>query len=317
MSSLVYQPFAMSFVCFSVLVTVFCLYLTKRSCEDMECGAAHIHAGNGWAIKLKGGLIYGGWHLEQMTNKGGGMVSFEKLHDSNSRAIFMWSPFFHWSCSHCGTWSLPPFFTSQSRLNLALRAFSSLVGWTWPGPPDGWQHSCTNTNINHVLGWKLKVITNNDGSRSISVWFKHVHIYQTIPKYVPKTFEMSLGSFLTFVAWSKSSSTEGPSASASDISSPVLAALLSSWLALPSNGLFLEQPCPPSLASAPPRSCMARPDSISPSWNILTMRAVTLADARAQEWHGKEGAREPQSMRNILIDDIYLLMTFNHVSKAH
>ena len=34
MSSLVYQPFAMSFVCFSVLVTVFCLYLTKRSCED-------------------------------------------------------------------------------------------------------------------------------------------------------------------------------------------------------------------------------------------------------------------------------------------
>lgn len=135
-----------------------------------------------------------------------------------------------------------------------------------------------------------------------------LYIYRHTLKCTPKMFEMSSDSFLTFLAWSRSSSTEGPSASES-LPSSVLAALLASWPVSPSNGLFLER-SPPSLESAPPRSCMARPELISPSWNILTMRAVTLADARAQDWHGKEGP--PINEKHA--DNMQLLLTVQHAS---
>ena len=58
--------------------------------RTLECGAADIHTGDGWALESERWTdLYGDRRLELMTNTGGGMVSFEKLHDSNSRAIFM------------------------------------------------------------------------------------------------------------------------------------------------------------------------------------------------------------------------------------
>ena len=43
-----------------------------------------------------------------------------------------WSPAFHSSCNHCGTWSRPPFLGSHKRLSFAFKALSSLV--TNPNP---------------------------------------------------------------------------------------------------------------------------------------------------------------------------------------
>ena len=56
------------------------------------------------------------------------VVSLLKLHDSYSRAICKWSPFFHSSCSHWGTWSRPFFLGSQSLRNFA---FTALAAWDW------------------------------------------------------------------------------------------------------------------------------------------------------------------------------------------
>ena len=120
MSSLLYQPTAILFFCVSISVVVFSHLLINNSCprKQLNIKEKYLHdLCNGIYV-----LIIGEWRRF-------GFVSLSHPAFSYSRAIDRWSPleFFHWSCSHWGTWSLPPLFSSQSLLNFAFFAFFSLV----------------------------------------------------------------------------------------------------------------------------------------------------------------------------------------------
>lgn len=127
-SSLLYHPKAMSLKFLFFFSTVRSLYLTNRSCQDMN-GYTQFQSHDiaGWSAALREVVGARCLAAKNERKKHQKTVSFWNPQHWNSLANWRWLPSFHWRCNHSGTCNRPPFLGSQRRLSFAFRLFSSSV----------------------------------------------------------------------------------------------------------------------------------------------------------------------------------------------